>query len=110
MLILMSIQKNWAYLGKDRKLSHSTLQYLTSASNGTSLRIQSQSQKGKQRNTRQPFASGYRNRHTRSRKYKHYTANFYMQASSYQWDALTSQTWKPCWGLMPQILSCHTTP
>ena len=37
MLILISFQKNWVSLGKDQKLSHLVLQYLTSALNGTSV-------------------------------------------------------------------------
>ena len=36
--------------------------------------------------------------------------NSYMQASLYQQDEHISPSWRPCWGLLPQVLSCHITP
>ena len=34
----------------------------------------------------------------------------YMQALLYQQDEHISPSWRPCWGLFPQVLSCHITP
>ena len=98
MATLMPYLRIWASPGKLQKTFPSVTWPLSLASPGTSPIARLACQIARRRNTFKPSRNGSQSRNTHWMRYKNYTANYYMLATSYPRDVLTSPTWKPSWG------------
>ena len=106
---LIIYQKSSAFHGKNQKPSPFAIPYLTWGLNGTCRLALSQSRRARKRNTKRLLKNGYRSRLTPWTKHKSFTESYFTYLSSFQPDARTLPTWKPCWGHSTQVLSCPTT-
>ncbi|KAJ7447175.1 hypothetical protein FB451DRAFT_780703 [Mycena latifolia] len=98
------------YPGNCRKTTDSPAKFLSRGSFGISNFVLFPSGLPKRRSTFWLSRNGPHRRRMPSTPSRNCTGSSYMRHLSSQWDALTSPTWKPCWGSSTIVLTSRVPP